>query len=95
MYLTIYSSFATSVLILLTRVVCAQNSKAIPCALGSGPNNGCSYCEEEKAVEVTSWDAATLSSNFDLPQASVQGGGGYNVWWVSNTVLPSELKALS
>ena len=75
-----------AILVLLAsgRVALAGNSVAIPCAVGSGSENGCSYCNDDKGIEVESWDQATIIGDFDFPEAGSKTGGGYDVWWVSS-----------
>lgn len=72
-------------LLSLAHVAVAEGPEVIPCAIGSGSENGCSFCEKDKAIAVTPWMDATRSPNFDMPNAASQTGGGYNVWWVSST----------
>jgi hypothetical protein len=75
-----------AILVLLAsgRVALAGNSVAIPCAVGSGSDNGCSYCDNDLGIEVKSWDQAKIVPNFDFPDAGAKSGGGYDVWWVSS-----------
>ncbi|PVI02587.1 hypothetical protein DM02DRAFT_727095 [Periconia macrospinosa] len=72
---------ALSVVQLTSRAL-AQHSHITPCLEGFGTElNGCGGCNKTKAIEVTSWDVANYVTDFDMPKAGVEDGGGYNVWW--------------
>ena len=75
---------ALAAALLISSVPKAFAGKVVPCAVGSGNDNGCSYCEDDKGINVTPWSSATAESHFDMPNAASKTGGGYDVWWVSS-----------
>lgn len=72
---------ALAAALLISLVPKAFAGKVVPCAVGSGNDNGCSYCEDDKGINVTPWSSATAESHFDMPNAASKTGGGYDVWW--------------
>ena len=80
-----------AVIILLTLVPKVFAAKIIPCVVGSGSDNGCSLCEDSKAIDVVPWSSAKTISRFDMPKAASTIGGGYDVWWVSRISAPTLL----
>ncbi|KAF2268263.1 hypothetical protein CC78DRAFT_530184 [Lojkania enalia] len=78
--------FVVASLMALTHVALA--GEIIPCALGSGESNGCSYCEDDKAIKTGPWFKATKVASFHMENAAAQVGGGYDVWW--NIAKPDE-----
>ncbi|KAF1954849.1 hypothetical protein CC80DRAFT_493599 [Byssothecium circinans] len=74
-------ALALSIATILVQPGHAANSRIVPCAMGFGEDNGCSYCEGNKSIEVTSWDQPTTVKNFNMESAASKSGAGYDVWW--------------
>jgi hypothetical protein len=74
--------------IMITLLPKAFAAKIIPCVKGAGSDNGCGDCDRTKAIDVLPWSSTKTIPAFDMPSAiSSQGGGGYDVWWVSSLPL--------
>lgn len=82
----VFIAFAS---LLLAKVTSAADGEVIPCARGNGADNGCGFCEPDKAIKVASWSDATRVPNFDMPTTGSETGGGYNVWWVCSKFYPN------
>ena len=82
-------SSALAAAVLASLIPRAFADKIIPCALGSGTENGCSYCEDNLGINVTAWSSATADPHFDMANAASKTGGGYDVWWVSSATSNS------